>query len=86
MVSTVRPYILIPVVLLVVYIGFLGIWFHKNPKALPILEMPPVVPVQQYSPQYRNASRCYDCDECPYRRHPQHLHQSHGQPRMTPGF
>lgn len=62
----VRPYLLIPVVLLVIYIAFLGIWFHTRPYRVPMepVVVPMAIPMQQYSPEYRQASKCYDCEPC----------------------
>jgi hypothetical protein len=75
--------VLLPAILLIVYIGFLGWWFHSKSKA-PVVWAPvvPAVPVQTYSPDYRDATKCFDCQNpsCPYRQ------RSHGQPKLTPGF
>jgi len=74
--------ILLPVVLLVLYIAFLGWWLNTKTKA-PVVLTPivPAIPVQSYSPQFRDSTKCFDC-QCPYH----YMQPSHGQAKMTPGF
>jgi hypothetical protein len=84
----IRGIVLVPVVLLVLYIVFIGVWIQSKTTISQIPQIPHetvLPPVQTYSPEYRQASRCYDC-ECPYRMGRSHLYLSHGQPKMTPGF
>ena len=79
----IEPSILLPVVGLVLYIAFLGWWLHMRPSA-PVTVTPNVlyeIPVQTYSPQYRDSTKCFDC-VFPY----PYLQPSHGQAKMTPGF